>query len=477
MKKRLLKKFFLFTAVLGIWTNTEVNSQTKSFESNTTQGTWQSGGGSGLTFSVSGTEARTGNYALSSVSSTTSNRYVGSPAENDYTSKRTIHMIFYAKANFSASDMYFAIYAGSERNKVTGLSVNTNYQRYSNYYYDTSTRTGAYFRFGSSNSYKSPTNTTIFVDDFVVYTVDGNVPETDLSAPNTPATVSGNYSGGKALLTWTSGGDNTAAGTTGVQATMTLKYTGTGTATAPILNQQADYSNGDVIATDWVVVKNNSADAAIDDDMGAISTTTTFAVYHRDLAYNWSTGSLVTVNTTLPITLTSFKAATQTDGIALNWATSSENNADKFVVERRTATSAFVSINEVKAKGKAGNYTVSDKNVANGEIYYYRLKMVDKDASSKYSTISSASFTLNAATAVSVFPNPATNSVTVSFPETGVANTNLTVSDSKGAVVLTVVVPANTTQKTIDVSSLKTGIYIININTKEGRKTLKLVKN
>jgi len=179
----------------------------------------------------------------------------------------------------------------------------------------------------------------------------------------------------------------------------------------------------------------------------------------------------------LPISLTSFKATAQTNGIQLNWATSSENNANKFVVERKSADTDFANLIEIKAKGQASNYAITDKNVASGETYYYRLKMVDNDGSFSYSNVSSAKFSIETSKLTAVYPNPATHSITVSYPETGNTVSSLTITDTKGSVVLTAVIPTNSTQQTIDVSGLKTGIYIININTNEGRKTLKLVKN
>ncbi len=177
----------------------------------------------------------------------------------------------------------------------------------------------------------------------------------------------------------------------------------------------------------------------------------------------------------LPTVLTSFKTITQADGIILNWATASENNADKFIVERRTLTSPFEGIKDITAKGKASKYAFTDENVTNGETYYYRLKMMDKDGSYEYSNLLSASFALKASSP-SIYPNPAIDIVTITYPEAS-TNGSLYVIDSKGSVVIKSVIIAKSTQQNVDVSYLKTGVYLIRISAGTDRSSLKLIKN
>ncbi len=87
----------------------------------------------------------------------------------------------------------------------------------------------------------------------------------------------------------------------------------------------------------------------------------------------------------VPITITSFKAFTKNSGIQVEWNTQNETNFDRYEVEKSTNGFNFNKAGTIVAKGLA-NYDWFDISPSKGDNYY-RLKMIDKDNSYKYSSI------------------------------------------------------------------------------------------
>jgi len=117
----------------------------------------------------------------------------------------------------------------------------------------------------------------------------------------------------------------------------------------------------------------------------------------------------------LPINLTTFTAQKNSNSIAVQWQTSSEVNAAYYNVERSYDGQTFASIASVNAKNASSNsYTYNDlSGISLTNSYtYYRLKSVDVNGNFKYSSI--VKVANGKETKVTVFPNPATNFVTIS---------------------------------------------------------------
>jgi hypothetical protein len=87
----------------------------------------------------------------------------------------------------------------------------------------------------------------------------------------------------------------------------------------------------------------------------------------------------------LPTIITNFKVYQKNTGIQLEWNTQSEINLDSYEVEKSMDGSNFTKAGTVIAKGLSA-YNWFDASPTNGSNYY-RLKMIDKDGSFKYSSI------------------------------------------------------------------------------------------
>jgi len=93
----------------------------------------------------------------------------------------------------------------------------------------------------------------------------------------------------------------------------------------------------------------------------------------------------------LPIELTSFTANCQKNNtVLLQWKTASEVNADKFEIQKSTNGIDFSVIATVPAiYPYGGSYSFTD-DAHNSGIVYYRLRMIDKDGTSKLSPVADA---------------------------------------------------------------------------------------
>lgn len=102
------------------------------------------------------------------------------------------------------------------------------------------------------------------------------------------------------------------------------------------------------------------------------------------LAPSWAAGGRVEGCAPLPVQLVSFTAEPAAGAVALRWRTAQEVNAARYEVERSADGQLFSPLSQQPARGP-GAYTASDK--ARPGPQYYRLRLVDADASFSYSPV------------------------------------------------------------------------------------------
>ena len=112
----------------------------------------------------------------------------------------------------------------------------------------------------------------------------------------------------------------------------------------------------------------------------------------------------------LPIELKDFYAINDNNNILLKWQTLTEVNANYFDVERSDDGQFFFSIGKVNAVGNSSQpiaYSYLDSKISynNGSQIFYRLKLVDKDGSIKYSSHISVKPVFNGITIKNIYPN------------------------------------------------------------------------
>lgn len=149
-----------------------------------------------------------------------------------------------------------------------------------------------------------------------------------------------------------------------------------------------------------------------------------------------TTANPVTLNSVaLPLELIDFSAYAKDRSIDLVWKTQNELDFTGFELERATEINNFVSIAWIAGAGgeREQGYTFEDKEVTAGQLYYYRLKMIDMDGRFNYSNIVSGSIK-SLAGEVKIFPNPVIDELNIENPPEGMHT--ILIRNQQGKVVL-----------------------------------------
>ncbi len=181
-------------------------------------------------------------------------------------------------------------------------------------------------------------------------------------------------------------------------------------------------------------------------------------------------GSVNAVSTTLPVKLISFTATLENGIVKLDWETSEEINNDHFTIERSSDAINWQDLQSISGSGNSNTdsyYAEYDANPISG-ISFYRLKQTDIDGKETYSMI--RSITIDKQASINVYPNPATNYITVD--QLNIEKAAVALYNSNGQR-MQVAVIYNGTRATLYVSGTAPGIYYVQIrqgNSVETRK-------
>lgn len=177
----------------------------------------------------------------------------------------------------------------------------------------------------------------------------------------------------------------------------------------------------------------------------------------------------------VPIILADFVVNQNNCAANLVWKTSSESNSDRFEVEVSTGTNpVYSSAGSVLAAGYSSTNKTYQFNypMQAGVVYYFRLKMIDKDGSFKLSDIRSSSCP-KVGGGITIGPNPTTDIFTIRGMETG--KNLIVVYGSNGQLVKSQT--TSQTQDDVDISHLAPGVYMVKITSEAGNTVIsKLIK-
>jgi hypothetical protein len=111
----------------------------------------------------------------------------------------------------------------------------------------------------------------------------------------------------------------------------------------------------------------------------------------------------------LPISLKLFTAQTIEEGmVKLSWQTDNEINSNFFEVERSDDGQFFFALDKINAAGNSTSgqeYSYIDKKITNAGTIFYRLRMVDKDGTEKYSKTISVNSYFTQVTIKNLYPS------------------------------------------------------------------------
>lgn len=112
----------------------------------------------------------------------------------------------------------------------------------------------------------------------------------------------------------------------------------------------------------------------------------------------------------LPVTLSGFSADVKGTTVILKWQTLSESNSSHFIVEKSSDNQHFYQVTQVNAAGISSsirNYSFEDNKPAYFERpTYYRLVLIDKNGSKKYSNVVNVSIKAVRSFVKKLYPNP-----------------------------------------------------------------------
>jgi hypothetical protein len=175
---------------------------------------------------------------------------------------------------------------------------------------------------------------------------------------------------------------------------------------------------------------------------------------------------------TLPIILGSFSAVVDNGSVDLAWTTDMEVNSDHFSIQSSTNSGAgWNTIATVAAAGNSASvtdYSFVDNHPAQGTSEY-RLVLVDRNGNTAYSTVKAVR--IGSMSAVSVYPNPASDYVNVTLSGDASVSANIRLVNLAGQVLLEkTVTNAGGTTVPLTVSSYPSGNYLIVITGSDGSK-------
>jgi hypothetical protein len=177
----------------------------------------------------------------------------------------------------------------------------------------------------------------------------------------------------------------------------------------------------------------------------------------------------------LPITLQSFSAQSDEEGILVSWSVSSELNNDHMVVEKSLDGGNFYEIGRVKGRGTATSpfdYHLVDRDPRPGPNYY-RLRQVDTDGKQHLSKVILAN--KEGYIRLFAYPNPTTDYLQVRATEE-VINSGLHLMDMSGRKILLQWTGGNGMYETILPSHTPAGLYILTDAKGENRTKVSVVK-
>ncbi len=175
----------------------------------------------------------------------------------------------------------------------------------------------------------------------------------------------------------------------------------------------------------------------------------------------------------LPVKLLTFSGSYHSQNTTLNWQTANEIDFDHYEIQRSSNGSDFASIGTKAAQGNnmssKQEYQFSDDlSGVNGNVFYYRLEMVDIDGKAVYSNVVLIRKDEKNINGISIAPNPIVNGMAnIRFTSSASGSVELRIVDLGGRVVLrqqNQIYEGNNSISLNDLGRLQPGIYTIQVS-------------
>lgn len=195
---------------------------------------------------------------------------------------------------------------------------------------------------------------------------------------------------------------------------------------------------------------------------------TSFTVH--DWAYEDTGGSIPAgISVSLPVEWGDIQVQALKEAIALSWVTVQEENSDRFEVERSEDGLAFASIGRVGASGNSQapvGYRYVDEAILPNRRYYYRVKSVDLDGSTSYTSIVETVLPGTGLEVMGLYPQPVSGAAThLQINSANAERLALTLFDYQGREVYqqTREVKIGANEIELDFPKLSAGQYVLKV--------------
>lgn len=166
----------------------------------------------------------------------------------------------------------------------------------------------------------------------------------------------------------------------------------------------------------------------------------------------------------LPVTLNYFKSLQNKNNVKLIWQTSTEINADYFMLQHSEDGILFSDIEKITAKGNSvsiTDYSFDHRNLTAGN-HFYRLKQVDKDGAFVYSEVLQETI-VSTNISFGFFPNPAKDVINVFYSLIEDRNAQLAIYQTDGKLVKIFTLPLGSSNTKLILSDLSAGQYVLKL--------------
>jgi len=182
----------------------------------------------------------------------------------------------------------------------------------------------------------------------------------------------------------------------------------------------------------------------------------------------------------LPVKLLRFNGVAGTDKVNLNWSVSSNENGNRFELEKSDNGASFKTQALVFNTDKQGveGYNFTDATMLTAKVYY-RLKMVGKNESVAYSNVVFFGDVSKQSSSLTLLQNPVYNAVNLNYTVAGNTAADITIYTAAGVKVLSQKQSLQRGINSISIplnSMLMKGIYLLEVREGANSQTVKFVK-
>jgi len=174
----------------------------------------------------------------------------------------------------------------------------------------------------------------------------------------------------------------------------------------------------------------------------------------------------------LPVDIYGFTVQVQNNSTAMvRWMAVNETDVMQYDIERSTNGREYTRIGTVNATGNY-IYTYADADLRPG-TYYYRLKMVDKNGSSRYTNIVTAGISVKG-NFLMVHNNPAKDMLTIQSND-ALKERSVELVNMSGQVVLRGTMQQGITMQSFNIQTLYSGVYVLRITNGTETQTVQVL--